>query len=162
MDQSPRPLRRGVFSIVASLAAAICLCLSAGHAAEFGFVKGLLVTKVTGYGQYTEHPSPVFSQHEKITAYLEVGGFENRKEGDVYQLDLVLDLFVKDKAGKVGVEQKGVVVSKNIVTDPMKGMYFTVTIDPSLLRPERYILTFVATDNYSGRKATLDLPIQVK
>ncbi|HCL78562.1 MAG TPA: hypothetical protein DIC53_01180, partial [Synergistaceae bacterium] len=138
------------------------LCLPASHAAGFDFVKGLFVTEVTGYGQYTEHPSPAFSQQEKITAYLEVNGFENKKEGDMYQLDLVLDLLVKDKSGKVGVEQKGVVVSKNIVTDPMKGMYFTVTIDPSLLRPARYILTFVATDNNTGRKASLDLPIQVK
>ncbi len=156
--------RRGVLGGLVCLICFVVLLLSftPGFSGEFRFAKGVFVTGVKGHSNYTERQSSDFRKKELAMVYLEVDGFENKQEGITYRLDLSLDLLVKDDQGTVGVEQKGVVVSKNIMETPLQSMYFTVTIDPSQLRPGRYTLCFIATDHYSGRKAVQDLTMKIK
>ncbi|MGI6783640.1 MAG: hypothetical protein ACOX5A_05375 [Aminivibrio sp.] len=133
----------------------------ASHASGFAFLKGLFVKEVKGYGIYTEESGSRFEKGSKVTVYLEADGFHNKKNGQEYEINLSLDLLLKDDKGNVGIEQKNVVISSLTVKSPWRDFYFTVNIDLAELPPGKYTLGFVATDHGTGDKASRDMDIEI-
>ena len=134
---------------------------SPAMASDFSFLKGLFVKEVKGYGIYTEESESRFEKGSKITVYLEADGFYNKKNGNEYEINLSLDLLLKDDKGNVGIEQKNVVISSLTVKSPWRDFYFTVNIDLAELPPGKYTLGFVATDHGTGKKASRDMDIEI-
>lgn len=127
----------------------------------FTIPKGLFVTEVKGYGMYTPDESSRFQRGSKITVYLEVDGFQNRKKDDEYEILLSLDLQVKDGEGNVGIEQKDVVASELTVKSPLRDFYFTMNIDLADLAPGKYTLGFIATDRTNQKKSAKDINLEI-
>lgn len=134
---------------------------SSAPASDFSFLKGLFVKEVKGYGIYTEESEPRFEKGSKVTVYLEADGFYNKKNGDEYEINLSLDLLLKDDKGNVGIKQKNVVISSLTVKSPWRDFYFTVNIDLAELPQGKYTLGFVATDHGTGKQASRDMDIEI-
>lgn len=139
----------------------VASCPSPALASDFSFLKGLFVKEVKGYGIYTEEPGPRFEKGSKVTVYLEADGFHNKKNGDEYEINLSLDLLLKDDKGNVGIEQKNVIISSLTVKSPWRDFYFAVNIDLAELPQGKYTLGFVATDHGTGKQASRDMGIEI-
>ncbi len=128
---------------------------------EIVFLKGLFVKEVRGYGLYLEEESNRFPKDSKPTIYLEVDNFKLGIKDDQYHISLSLDLLVKDSKGKVVAEDKQIITYEYFLKSKVREVWFTVILDLSAWPEGKHILSWVVTDNTSGKQCTKDMEIEV-
>ncbi|OPZ40807.1 MAG: hypothetical protein BWY99_00437 [Synergistetes bacterium ADurb.BinA166] len=137
------------------------LAADAPNPDEIVFLKGLFVKEVRGYGLYTEEETNRFKKSDKPTVYLEVDNFKLGVKDGQYHISLSLDLLVKDDKGNVVAEDKGIISHEHILKSRVRDVWFTVILDLSGWPAGRHVLSWVATDNTSGRQCTRDMELVV-
>ncbi len=133
----------------------------AAASGELSFLKGLFVKEVRGYGLYVEEESSRFKKGSKATVYLEVDNFQLGIKDEQYHISLSLDLLVKNKDGKVIAEDTQVMTHEYLLKSRIRDVWFTVIMDLSEWPEGTHILSFVVTDNTTGKQCTKDMEIEI-
>ena len=128
---------------------------------EIVFLKGLFVKEVRGYGLYVEEESNRFHKNDKPTIYLEVDNFKLGIKDEQYHISLSLDLLVKDEKGAVVAEDKQIITHEYFLKSRVRDVWFTVILDLTGWPEGKHILSWVVTDNTSGKQCTKDMEIEI-
>jgi len=131
--------------------------------APLSFRRALWVAEPPGgFGLYNPREDNVFDAGAEMIAYVEPVGFGWRKSGDVWTTDLVADLVVKSKDGKVLASQSDFqqlqITSRVRNREFMARFTYTFTGIPA----GEYAVETVLRDKVSGKSGTFTLPITVR
>ena len=111
------------------------------------------------YGVFKERSSHVFAPDETIYIYAEPKYFTLLKRNDQYEISLVLDCNLYDKAGKLLIRKEAFSQYQYTTQKPVReiflDLYFNLKIDPG-----EYQIEFVVRDQFSDKIASFKLPFQ--
>jgi hypothetical protein len=115
-----------------------------------------------GFGAFNPRENNVFASGAPMIAYAEPVGFGWRRAGDVWRLDMSVDVVVKSPDGKVLFEradfQKFQFGSRVRNREFMTRLTYTFTGIPN----GDYILDTTLRDNVSSKRGTFSLPFTVR
>ncbi len=115
-----------------------------------------------GFGAYNPRENSVFASGAKMIAYVEPVGFGWRKNGDMFETDLAIDLVVKGKDGAVLLTKddfQGLRIGSRVKNrEFMTHMTLTFTGIPA----GEYVAETTMRDKVSGKRGTFALPFTVR
>jgi hypothetical protein len=114
---------------------------------------------VGGFGIYTPRASAVFRIGEPIVVYSEPYGYAWKDNGEgAYSFGFFCDLVLKDKAGKVLVEQPE--FGKFQFSSRVRNREFMLklTLELNDAPPGDFMLEYLVRDAYSKKSAVISLP----
>ena len=162
------PYGRKYYSLALLLLSCFCFAAfssalpsSAEPSEDIVFLKALFIKEVRGYGLYAEEETNRFHKTDKPTVYLEVDSFQLGIKGEEYHISLSLDLLVKDANKKIVAEDKQIISHEYILKSRVRDVWFTVILDLSAWPEGKHILSWVVTDNTSGKQCTRDMEIEI-
>lgn len=116
----------------------------------------------TGFGMYVPRENNVFASGVKMMIYGEPVGFGWRKNGDIWQTDVAIDVVVKDKDGKALQRAQDFtnlrVGSRIRNREMMAQLTYSFTDIPA----GEYIVESIMRDKVSGKTGSFSLPFIVR
>jgi hypothetical protein len=115
-----------------------------------------------GFGAFNPRENNVFASATPMTAYAEPIGFGWRKSGDVWHLEMAIDITVKSKAGNVLLEKADFQKLKFGSRVRNREFMTNITYTFKGIANGDYILDTTLRDLVSGKKGTFSLPFVVR
>lgn len=116
----------------------------------------------TGFGMYNARENNVFASGAKMIIYAEPVGFGWRRNGDIWQTDVAIDVVVKGKDGTVlqrAPDFTNLRVSSRIRNrEMMAQLTYSFTDIPA----GEYIVESIMRDKVSGKSGSFSLPLVVR
>lgn len=113
--------------------------------------------KAQGYGMYQDRQSNIFQPGEKIVTYVEPIGYRWKKlPGDMYEMNFLVDLQIRDDKGTVVAEKKA--FSKNVSQSHNAGREFFMNLTLSLdgVPAGSYVVTYTLHDVSGNQTSSFD------
>jgi hypothetical protein len=127
------------------------------------FRKALFVTEPpTGFGAYVERPDAVFAPGQPLLVYAEPVGFEWKAVDGRFTCDLIIDVALRDPAGKVLFEKRE--IGRMALVSHARNHEFMMKLDLNLrgLPVGDYVLDGIMRDEVSKKWGSFSLPFSVK
>jgi hypothetical protein len=132
-------------------------------AAPLSFRKALFVAaQPGGFGVYQLRDGAAFKAGEQILIYAEPIGYGYAREGDLFVVDLVADVEVKNADGGVLGGQKGFTRFGLKSRVKNREFYAFITYTFSGLQPGSYVAATTLTDAASGKSGAFDLAFTIE
>jgi len=125
--------------------------------------KAFFVTKKAKvFGEYDKRPDGLFAKGSKLLVYTEVVGYDWIKNGNIYKIDMVTDVALKNTTGKVLWSQKE--FGKFNPAQPLqfKKLYFNLSLSTNSVPAGKYILEFTLIDKLRNQFALISLPFELQ
>ena len=115
-----------------------------------------------GFGIFNPRENDIFAPGAPMIAYAEPIGFAWKKVGDLWHMDLAIDVVIKSKDGKVVAERKD--FQKLQLSSRVRNREFMarITYTFSGLPAGPYLVDTILRDKVSGKHGTFTLPFEVK
>jgi hypothetical protein len=127
------------------------------------FRKALFVSEPpTGFGAYVERPDAVFAPGQPLLVYAEPIGFEWKQVDGLFTCDLIIDVALRNPAGKVLFEKRE--IGRMALKSHARNHEFMMKLDLNLrgLPVGDYVLEGIMRDEVSKKWGTFSLPFTVK
>lgn len=125
--------------------------------------KAFFVTKKAKvFGEYDKRPDAVFAKGNKLLVYTEVVGYNWIKSNDLYKIDMVADVALKNTTGKVLWSQKEFGKFKPAKPIQFKKLYFNLSLSTKGVPAGKYIIEFTLIDKLRNQFALISLPFELK
>ncbi len=127
------------------------------------FRKALFVSEPpTGFGAYVERPDAVFAPGQPLLVYAEPIGFEWKQVDGLFTCDLIIDVALRDPAGKVLFEKRE--IGHMALKSHARNHEFMMKLDLNLrgLPVGDYVLDGIMRDEVSKKWGSFSLPFTVK
>ena len=152
-------------SAVAALAAAAEAAVAQTPASSLSIQRLVFVEEIMGLAQYKPHPGgSSFTQDEKCTVYVEVGGFSMplvEDSQDEYGFSLAVDAAIKAPDGEVLAFQSGIDEQEGVAYSQLPLHYLAFSFNLEGWTKGDYVLEVGVRDNLSDRIVSGDLPLSV-
>lgn len=115
-----------------------------------------------GYGAYNPRENSVFASGAQQIAYAEPVGFGWRKNGDIFETDLAIDIAVKGKDGTVLLRKED--FQRLRLGSRVKNREFMTRISYTFsgIPVGEYVIDTIMRDNVSGKTGTFSLPFTIR
>ncbi|WP_333821545.1 hypothetical protein [Pinisolibacter sp.] len=127
------------------------------------FRKALFVSEPpTGFGAYVERADAVFTPGQPLLVYAEPIGFEWKQADGLFTCDLIIDVALRDPAGKVLFEKRE--IGRMALKSHARNHEFMMKLDLNLrgLPVGDYVLDGIMRDEVSKKWGSFSLPFSVK
>ena len=115
----------------------------------------------TGYGMYVPRENNIFASGVKMMIYGEPVGFGWRKNGDIWQTDVAIDVVVKSKDGKPLQRAQDFTNLRVVSHIRNREMMAQLTYSFTDIPAGEYIVESIMRDKVSGKSGTFSLPFIV-
>ena len=131
--------------------------------APLGFHRTLLVAAAAqSYGAFSPRENAVFDGATPLRFYAEPTGFGWETDGELYRIDLSIDVSLRSADGKPLGEQKDFQNFKIESRERVREMYFNLSLTLNGAPDGRYIVTFTVHDHATGKDGSFDMPFEIK
>ena len=115
-----------------------------------------------GFGAYNPRETNVYTAGDQMIVYAEPVGFGWSKTGDIWQMNMAVDLTIKSKDGEVLLTKDD--FQKLSIASRVRNREFMTTLTLTLtgIPPGEYIADTTLRDQVSGKKGTMTLPFVIK
>lgn len=115
-----------------------------------------------GFGAYNPRETNVYAAGDQMIVYAEPVGFGWNKTGDIWQMNMAVDLAIKSKAGEVLLTKAD--FQKLSIASRLRNREFMTTITLTLngIPAGEYIADTTFRDQVTGKKGTMSLPFVIK
>ncbi len=115
-----------------------------------------------GFGAYNPRETNVYAAGDQMIVYAEPVGFGWAKTGDIWQMNIAVDLAIKSKEGEVLLSQEN--FQKLALSSRVRNREFMTTLTLTLtgIPAGEYIADTTLRDQVSGKQGTMSLPFVIK
>jgi len=125
--------------------------------------KAFFVTKKAKvFGEYDKRPDAVFAKGNKLLVYTEIIGYDWTKSGDLYKIDMIADVALKNSTGKVLWSQKEFGKFTPEKPQQFKKLYFNLSLGTKGVPAGNYIIEFTLIDKLRNQFALVSLPFEIQ
>ena len=133
------------------------------NAIPLTFVDFHFVTKrPTGYGVYEPRPDSVFKAGEDMIVYVELAGFDYKKDGAHFTADMSLDMEIRSLDDKVLGSQKDFLKLTQRSRVPNREFFAVVIYTFDSIPPGKYALRTYVTDKHANDTQWFQQEFEVK
>ncbi len=127
------------------------------------FVDFHFVTKrPTGYGNYEPRPNTVFKAGEDMIVYVELAGFEYRRDGKHFTSQMSIDMEIRSRDGKVLGEQKDFLKLSQRSRVPGREYFAVIIYNFATIPNGKYALRTFVTDKHADDRAWFQMEFEVQ
>ncbi len=125
--------------------------------------KAFFVTKkAKTFGEFDKRPNAVFAKGAKLLVYTEVVGYDWIKNGNIYKIDMVADVALKNTAGKVLWSKKEFGKFSPAKGEQFKKLYINLSLSTKGVPGGKYIIEFTLIDKLRNQFALISLPFEIQ
>ncbi|PCH82035.1 MAG: hypothetical protein COB90_02795 [Hyphomicrobiales bacterium] len=121
-----------------------------------------LVTNIKGFGEYEPKTSPVTSAGETLRIYVEPIGFQQRSQGEFYQIEMNADLEVLNSSGQVLASVENFAAHNRSTRSRVHDYYLNFEVTVPTLKAGHYVLRLKVRDLVSGKSGTSSLAFVIE
>ncbi len=115
-----------------------------------------------GFGAYNPRETNIYAAGDQMIVYAEPVGFGWEKTGDLWQMNMAVDLAIKSKDGEVLLTKQD--FQKLSIASRVRNREFMATLTLTLngIPAGEYIADTTLRDQVSGKAGTMSLPFVIK
>ena len=121
-----------------------------------------IVEEASAYGSYVPRASNVFASDDKVKVYVEPVGYAYRRNGDIYEVELVGDFALKTATGQTLLAEKDFARFPLASRRPNRELYLSISYSYRSLKPGSYVIATTLRDLVGGKSAVFEVPIRVE
>jgi len=155
-------MRSRLSAVILAICLVFSLSVSTVSAKEpLSVNKALFARQVQTFGIYTEESSNRFNMGAQTVIYAEIGNFTLNKNGEFFNLDLVVDVMIQDAEGEELMGQEGVIAFDSAFKSEVHDLFFTIDLPFEGWPPGIYNVRLTINDNFADETVYVDLPVEI-
>ncbi|VAV86495.1 hypothetical protein MNBD_ALPHA08-1049 [hydrothermal vent metagenome] len=124
--------------------------------------KAVLVTKPAKvFGEYDKRPNNVFPAGGKVRVYTELIGYDWQKIDDLYKINVIADVSLKNTKGKILWSKKEFGVFRPAKPKQFKKLYVNLSLGIKGVPAGNYIVEYSLIDKIRKQVAVISLPFSI-
>lgn len=115
-----------------------------------------------GYGLYEPRPNTIFKAGEDMIVYVEMAGFDYRKDGAYFTSDMTIDMEIRSRDGKVLGEQKNFLKLSQRSRVPGREYFAVIIYNFATIPAGKYALRTIINDKHANESGWFQQEFEVR